>query len=173
MLIQKSYFILKSFQPIVMLRRLSFHPRASMPWFRFFFKKQSVDYSWLQVFFFFRLFFSYCSSTISVHCLVVTMLYAFLRGMLLGVDAKVAGLKTKRLENVSVNVMAWFVETMLNVLSAQKDPFVSVWKAWWVTPSLGVPVPLPYARLVPHAHPSLKLVKTAGVWIHAVARIVV
>jgi hypothetical protein len=41
----------------------------------------------------------------AVHCLVVTMLYAFLRGMLLGVDAKVAGLKTKRLENVSVNVM--------------------------------------------------------------------
>jgi len=34
------------------------------------------------------------------------MQFAFLRGMLLGVDAKVAGLKIKRLENVSVNVMA-------------------------------------------------------------------
>jgi hypothetical protein len=34
------------------------------------------------------------------------MLFAFLRGMLLGADAKVAGLKTKRLENVSVNVKA-------------------------------------------------------------------
>lgn len=42
----------------------------------------------------------------AAHCLVVTMLFAFLRGMLLGVDAKVAGLKTKKLENVSVNVMA-------------------------------------------------------------------
>jgi hypothetical protein len=42
----------------------------------------------------------------AAHCLVVTMLFAFLRGMPLGVDAKVAGLKTKRLENVSVNVMA-------------------------------------------------------------------
>jgi hypothetical protein len=65
------------------------------------------------------------------------------------------------------------VETMLNVLSAPKDPLVLVWKAFWVTPSLGVLVPPPYARLVPHAHLSLKLVKTAGVWIHAVARIVV
>ena len=52
--------------------------------------------------FFFHMFFFF----ILAHCLVVTMLFAFLRGMPLGVDAKVAGLKTKRLENVSVNVMA-------------------------------------------------------------------
>ena len=77
---------------------------------------------------------------------------AFLRDMPLGAVAKAVGLRTKRLENVSVSAMEWFVEITPNVLSVLKVQVVFVLRVWWVTPSLGVPVPLSYAQPETPAH---------------------